>query len=118
MLKITNLLNTPDGESYFEAAPPLQWQHRELGNDELSQSFNAKSYFFHHYQADHFEDWHPVSNPEGCAIVFLSGQQTIEASNGEKRTFGAGDVLLIQDAHGKGHRTYGEQAGCSLILTL
>ena len=117
-LKITKLLNTPDGESYFEAVPPLQWQHRELSNDEISEHFGAKEYFFHHYPADLFQDWHVAPGPAGFGVVFLIGKQAIEVSNGERRSFTAGDVLLVQDMTGKGHRTYGVAEGCSLILEL
>jgi hypothetical protein len=38
-------------------------------------------------------------------MVTLSGQFEVEASDGAKRTFRAGDVLLVADTNGKGHCT-------------
>lgn len=36
-------------------------------------------------------------------VFFFAGQTEIGASDGTKKVFGAGDVLLIDDAGGKGH---------------
>jgi hypothetical protein len=46
-------------------------------------------------------DWHPA--PRRQFIIPLSGQMVFEVSDGERRTFGAGDVLLVEDTKGKGH---------------
>jgi hypothetical protein len=47
--------------------------------------------------------WHPA--PDRQFIVTLAGETEIEASDGEIRRFGPGDILLVEDTTGKGHRT-------------
>ncbi len=44
-------------------------------------------------------------NIEMQFIVLLDGEIEIENSMGEKKTFKAGDVFLVVDASGNGHRT-------------
>ena len=36
--------------------------------------------------------------------MFLRGETEIEVSDGEKRVFRSGDVFLVEDTTGKGHR--------------
>jgi hypothetical protein len=38
-------------------------------------------------------------------MVLLSGDMEIEASDGCKLNIGPGDILLLQDTWGKGHRS-------------
>ena len=46
-------------------------------------------------------EWHPA--PRRQFILPLSGEMEFQASDGEKRVFGPGDVLLVEDTVGKGH---------------
>ena len=46
-------------------------------------------------------DRHPA--PRRQFLVTLSGSWEIEASNGVKRTFKTGDVMLADDTTGEGH---------------
>jgi hypothetical protein len=46
-------------------------------------------------------EWHPA--PRRQFIIPLSGEMEFETSDGEKRTFGPGDILLVEDTAGKGH---------------
>ena len=50
-------------------------------------------------------DWHTA--PQRQFIVLLDGEIEIEVSSGEprKRIFHGGDVLLMEDTAGRGHRT-------------
>ena len=43
--------------------------------------------------------------PQRQFIVLLDGAMEIEASDGERRTFRGGEVLLMEDTTGRGHRT-------------
>ncbi len=46
-------------------------------------------------------DWHPSS---GRNLFFvLSGEWEIETSDGARRCFGPGSILLVEDTTGKGH---------------
>lgn len=101
--------------SYFEDLPPLQGHIRE--QDYLTDRIAAKAYRIHQYNQGHYEDWHtPLIG--SCAIIFLCGRQQIEISSGEKRIFSLGDLLYLEDTQGQGHRTYGVEAGTSLIIEL
>ena len=37
-------------------------------------------------------------------VMFLKGDSEVEVSDGEKRRFTSGDVFLVEDTTGKGHR--------------
>jgi uncharacterized cupin superfamily protein len=54
-------------------------------------------------------DWHQA--PRKQWIVLLDGEIAIETGDGEKRTFRGGDVLLVEDTHGRGHKTKQLSAG-------
>ncbi len=39
-------------------------------------------------------------------MIVLDADMTMEASDGSKRRFVPGDVLLLEDTFGKGHKTW------------
>jgi hypothetical protein len=39
-------------------------------------------------------------------MVVLGGQVEAEVSDGEVRRFGPGDVVLVEDTEGRGHRSW------------
>jgi len=48
----------------------------------------------------------PAHNaPQPYICVILSGEAEISTSDGDKRTFGPGDMLFCDDLTGKGHVT-------------
>ena len=47
--------------------------------------------------------WHPT--PRRQWVVMLTGEVEITVGDGEVRTFGPGDVILFDDAVGRGHLT-------------
>lgn len=49
-------------------------------------------------------DWHPA--PRRQFMVVLAGQVEAEVSDGEVRRFGPGDVVLVEDTEGRGHRSW------------
>ncbi len=51
-----------------------------------------------------YGDWHPV--PRRQWFVRIAGTSLIETSDGEKRAEGPGSLSLIEDTHGKGHRSW------------
>jgi len=50
-----------------------------------------------------YGDWHPA--PYRQLHSYLQGQVEAEVSDGEIRRFGPGDVVLVEDTTGKGHRS-------------
>ncbi len=45
--------------------------------------------------------WHPA--PRRQFIVYLDAALEVETSDGERRRFGTGDVVLYEDLEGRGH---------------
>jgi hypothetical protein len=53
-------------------------------------------------------DWDgltPHPSPRRQLFCNLRGEYEVKASNGERRTFAAGTLLLLEDTTGKGHST-------------
>lgn len=50
-------------------------------------------------------DTEPHNAPARLFIVQIDGSVEVEVSDGEKRVFGPGSVLLVEDTTGKGHIT-------------
>ena len=65
-----------------------------------------------------FEDWHPV--PRRQYAVIVSGRVEVTASDGEKRQFGPGMMVLLEDTTGKGHRTrvVGDEDNLTLMIAV
>lgn len=98
---VTRIYSDAAGESYFEdVSIPLK-NSGDIGS--LSKAFPAKDIFFREVDAAYDYDFHVA--PQEQYIVLLDGEIEIETSLGEKRTFTGGDILLLQDITGKGHRT-------------
>ncbi len=49
------------------------------------------------------EDWHNA--PRAWYLIVLQGISEVTTSDGEKRRFGPGSIVLIDDTTGKGHQT-------------
>ena len=62
--------------------------------------------------------WHPT--PQRQYFVCLTGQLQVEVSDGEMRTFGPGEVVLVEDTWGKGHvsRVVGEERCYAIVVPL
>ena len=88
-----------DGEVGFELinfAPPAP----PVG---LSRYMSASQLVFFKIPSGWFGDWHPA--PKRQFFCCLSGEFELTASDGETRVFGSGDVFLLEDITGKGHKS-------------
>jgi quercetin dioxygenase-like cupin family protein len=65
--------------------------------------FRQRELFFR--EVEPFYDWNFHTAPQKQYIILLDGKIEIETSLGEKRIFKAGEVLLVDDTTGKGHKT-------------
>ncbi len=100
-MNITRLYADRDGESHFGE---IEIDLRDMGPiGRLSERSPVKEIIFRENDADYDYDWHNA--PQRQYIVLLDGEIEIEVSDGEKRLFRGGDVLLVEDVTGKGHRT-------------
>ena len=101
MFKITKIYSDNKGESYFEDIEVLLNDDGEIGF--LSDRVPVESIIFRTVKPEYDYDFHTA--PQKQYVVLLDGEIEIETSLGEKRIFRGGDILLLEDTQGKGHKT-------------
>ncbi len=69
----------------------------------LSERLPASSVIFRETDGSYDYDWHTA--PQKQWIILVDGRIEIETGDGSIRQFGAGEVLLVEDVTGRGHRT-------------
>lgn len=100
-MKITRIFSDENGESHFEDLEIPLANHGEIGF--LSEDIQVKKLQFRTVSADYDYDFHCA--PQKQYIVLLDGGVEIETSSGEIRKFRTGEILLVEDTSGKGHKT-------------
>jgi len=115
-MQITRVGVGPGGESFFEAVDIELTDAGEIGR--LSEPHGALSVTFRENDPGYDYDWHCA--PRRQLIVLLDGEIEVEVTSGEKRRFTGGDVVLVEDTTGTGHRTrsIGAQPRRSLFIAL
>lgn len=101
MFRITSVYTDKNGDSRFGDADIELKEAGEIGF--LSGLIPAKGIIFREVLPTYDFDFHNA--PQRQYIILLDGKIEIETSLGEKRTFGAGEILLMEDTNGKGHKT-------------
>jgi hypothetical protein len=105
-MEYVRLLADKDGKSHFEQAT--------LNLNEMDYRPPAPRLFVSHtYEANGLQfirlpsGWsgESICPPAHQFLICLKGHIEVTASDGEKRTFGPGDSVLIEDVSGDGHRT-------------
>ena len=98
-MRIHNIYVDAQGETHFRDIE-VEWV--EEGNfSKYSARLPASGIIFRETSGDYDLDWHPA--PRRQYIINLDAGVQITASDGEIRTIGAGEVLLVEDVTGKGH---------------
>jgi hypothetical protein len=104
-MKCLRIYATPDGESHFdEVELPMKKMpvHPDAVPFDVSASYPASRIRVARIPAGMREvAWHTV--PEPNLAVRLDGSVEYETSDGEVRQVQAGNFVLVQDTHGKGH---------------
>ena len=98
-MKIHNLWVDDKGESHWRTVEVEYVETTSAGR--LSKRLPATGIIFREVQPDYDLDWHPA--PRRQYIINLDAGVQITASDGEARKIGAGEVILVEDVHGKGH---------------
>lgn len=101
MIQITRIYSDNNGESHFEDIEMPLKDYGEIGL--LSDKIPVKDVIFRKVKPGYDYDFHNA--PQKQYVILLDGEIEIETSLGEKRTFKGGDILLLEDTRGKGHRT-------------
>src|SRR3954467_3290822 len=101
MFHLTRVYSDRNGDSHFE---DIEIPLKEAGNvGRLSEAFPANGVVFREVEPSY--DWNFHTAPQKQYIILLDGEIEIETSLGDKRNFKAGEVLLVEDTTGKGHKT-------------
>jgi oxalate decarboxylase/phosphoglucose isomerase-like protein (cupin superfamily) len=98
-MRIHNLYVDDVGETHFRDIE-VDWVEEGHGG-KMSERFSATGIIFRQTPGSYDLDWHPA--PRRQYIINLDAGVTITASDGEARVIGAGEVILVEDIHGKGH---------------
>jgi hypothetical protein len=101
MFSVTRVFADSNGDSHFEDVEIPLHANGSIGY--LSDAFDAKNIRFR--EVDPSYDWDYHTAPQRQYIILLDGEIEIETSLNQKRTFRGGDVLLMDDTTGKGHKT-------------
>ncbi|CEJ68705.1 cupin domain-containing protein [Chryseobacterium oranimense] len=100
-MKMTRIFSDINGESHFEDIEIPLTDQGDIGF--LSDDINVKKMQFRKVSAEYDYDFHHA--PQRQYIVLLDGGVEIQTSLGEIRQFQTGEILLVEDISGKGHKT-------------
>ena len=98
-MRIHNLYADENGESHFRDIE-IEWAFDRLSST-FSEPVIANKLEFRRTEGNYDFDWHPA--PQRQYVINLDAGVEVTASDGETRTIGAGEVLLTEDTHGRGH---------------
>ena len=98
-MRIHNLYTDDQGETHFRDIE-IEWKNEGPGG-KTSATLPATGIILRETQGSYDLDWHPA--PRRQYIINLDAGVQITASDGEARVIGAGEVILVEDTHGKGH---------------
>jgi hypothetical protein len=101
-LKVTRLYPDAKGETHFEDVE-VQLESLRGGIMRRSKPLKASGMSFGAFSGALAENWHTA--PRKQAIIILNGEVDLAVSDGSKRRFGPGHVLMLEDTSGKGHTT-------------
>jgi hypothetical protein len=103
-MKYTRIYADANGESHFQDVE-MEMEIAPHNTGAISAMFGAKGVMFR-TSPDYFVDWHNA--PRRQFVVNITGSVEITVSDGNKRNFGPGTILLAEDVTGKGHTSRGK----------
>ena len=115
-MKITRLYTGADQESHFE---DFEIELNDTGDiGELSEKVNATGIIFRRTGPDYDYNWHKA--PQRQYIIMLDGSVDVEIGDGTVRRFTTGDILLVEDTTGRGHKSkaVNNEPRSSIFVTL
>ena len=115
-MRVTRIYADRDGESHFaELDIPLK-HAGDIGA--LSERYPVQHIIFRETDGDYNYTWHNA--PARQFMLMLDGSVEIEVSDGARRTFHSGDILLLENTTGRGHvsRAVNEQPRKCVFVTI
>eukprot|EP00891_Asterochloris_glomerata_P005144 jgi/Astpho2/5144/Aster-06355 len=115
-IKITRVVPTEDGGSKFVEDTRHLTHETTIGA--LSEREKVKDIIFRRTEGSYDLDFHTA--PQRQYIVMLNGAVDVTTTDHETRRFADGDILLVEDTTGKGHKSKAVAGGVrtSLFVTL
>lgn len=115
-MKIDRIYNDNQGKSHFGEVNIALADGGPIGL--LSEKFPAGTVIFRETPADYDFKWHPA--PARQLLFIIKGSAEFTVSSGEKRQYGAGAVLLLEDTEGEGHcsKALNNEIRHSIFVTL
>ena len=101
MIVITRVYSDSNGESHFEDINIPLKNYGDIGF--LSEEQLVRGIIFREVDPSYNYDFHKA--PQRQYIILLDGGVEIESSLGVKRRCNTGEILLVEDTSGKGHKT-------------
>lgn len=98
-MQISRIYHDDNGKSHFGHVDIPLHDGGPIGL--LSEKFGADKIIFRETPADYDFKWHTA--PARQLLFILRGRAEFTVSGGERREFGAGDILLLEDTEGEGH---------------
>lgn len=98
-MRIHNLYSDDQGESHFRDIE-VEWAQSTPGG-KLSARISTIGFVLREVPPVYGRGWSPA--PRRQYMVNLDAGVRITARDGECRTIGAGEILLVEDTTGKGH---------------
>jgi hypothetical protein len=99
--QLTRIYSDDAGDSHFEDVNIDLIDRGKIGF--LSETQLANGIIFREVIESYDYDFHTA--PQKQYLIMLDGEIEIETSSGEVRRFQGGNILLLEDISGKGHRT-------------
>ena len=105
-MRVTRIYADAAGGSHLDE---IEIELRDAGQiGRLSEPVPAKAVIFRTNEPGYDYDWHVA--PRRQLIVLLDGAIEVEVTDGSRRTLRGGDLLLVEDTTGRGHRTRNVEA--------
>jgi hypothetical protein len=101
MIAITRLYSDKNGDTHFEDKIIETFDSGTIGY--LSDPINVNKIIFREVVPNYDFEFH--NTPQRQYLILLDGIIEIETSLGDIRRFSGGDVLLLEDIKGKGHKS-------------
>ena len=113
-MRVTRVSTGADGHSHFEDIVLPQHEVR-TGVSETDWFTGSPASLRFIKPSDNFREQPRHPAPRRMVSVILQGALECEVSDGAKRRFDAGSVVLLEDTQGEGHITHIAQAPCAFI---
>ncbi len=102
-MKVTRVYSDNEGETHFEDVD-IRLEDFRGSIQRMSKPLKASTMSFTVLSGALAETWHRA--PRRQAIIILDGEVDLAVSDGGRRRFGPGHVLVMEDTTGKGHTTH------------